>query len=224
MSESGILSKDIKKLINGNINELTSIDGLLTKAAHNKKIKTIYVTSCQPDEGKTIAAISMAYTLAEGVHSKVLLVDGNFISPNIHIAFNLNHSSGLCDIFREPNVSKILLMDTEFNNLKVLPNGEPLSKLFNIFRNKIFIEVFHSWIQTFDYVIFDGISMSDLSDISSVTRHFDGIALVIECERTRREALQEIKNKIEKDNGNILGVVLNKRRAYIPKILERITR
>ncbi|MBF0472260.1 MAG: CpsD/CapB family tyrosine-protein kinase [Nitrospirae bacterium] len=219
MSEQGILSNEIKKLIKKNLNELRLIEENLISAAYDKKIKTIYVTSCSSKEGKTTAAVSLSYALAD--HSKVLLVDGNFRVPVLHKIFSLNKTPGLLDIFRDNEGHTLIPMSTEFEKLKVLPNGEPLAKTFNIFRNKTFIEIYNLWLDLFDYVVFDGDSILDSIDISDVVRYFDGIILVVECERTTCSALQDAKAKVERGGGNILGVVLNKRRYYIPKIFRR---
>jgi capsular exopolysaccharide synthesis family protein len=220
MSETGILSNGVKKLISSNLKELRLIEGNLSILAQYKKIKTIYLTSCFPKEGKTTAAVSLSYALAQ--HAKVLLIDGNFRTPNIHNIFNVNLSPGILDIFRDSGGRNLIPMSTEFERLKILPNGKAMSKTFNIFRNKTFIEIFDLWLNLFDYVIFDGSSIVDSPDISDVVKYFDGILLVIECERTKFIDIQDVKSKIEMSNGNILGVVLNKRRFDIPKIFSRL--
>jgi len=222
MSEIGFLSNDLRKLIDNNFQELSTIEGNILGAGQDINIKTIYVTSCSPKEGKSVVAVSMAYALAEEALAKVLLIDGNFNSPSIHNTFSVNISPGLTDIFREDDIKDLLPMDTEIKNLKIIPNGEPLSKTFNIFRNKTFVEIFNTWKQRFDYIIFDGNSMLGSLDTFIIAKNFDGIILVVECERTKWEVVQVAKEKIAKVKGNILGVVLNKRKFYIPKIFNRL--
>jgi protein-tyrosine kinase len=48
-----------------------------------------------------------------------------------------------------------------------------------------------------------------------------GVILVVEAERTRSPIVKEAKRLIEANGGKILGVVLNKRRRYIPRIIYR---
>jgi protein-tyrosine kinase len=48
-----------------------------------------------------------------------------------------------------------------------------------------------------------------------------GVILVIEAERTRSPVVSEAKRLIEAHGGKILGVVLNKRNRYIPRIIYR---
>ena len=47
----------------------------------------------------------------------------------------------------------------------------------------------------------------------------DGVILVVEAERVKREVVMRIKSKLDKFGANIFGVVLNKRKYYIPKWL-----
>jgi Mrp family chromosome partitioning ATPase len=47
----------------------------------------------------------------------------------------------------------------------------------------------------------------------------DATVLVLEAERTRREVVQRAKTSILNSGARILGVVLNKKRYHIPKVL-----
>jgi Mrp family chromosome partitioning ATPase len=44
----------------------------------------------------------------------------------------------------------------------------------------------------------------------------DGVVLVVEAEKTRWPVAETVRDKIKNSGGNILGIVLNKRRYYIP--------
>lgn len=47
----------------------------------------------------------------------------------------------------------------------------------------------------------------------------DGVVMVVESERTRWQAAASLKGKLEKQGGRILGVLLNKRKYYIPRFI-----
>ena len=49
----------------------------------------------------------------------------------------------------------------------------------------------------------------------------DGVILVVEADRTRTARALEAKHALQGGGANILGVVLNKRRNYVPKALDR---
>jgi Mrp family chromosome partitioning ATPase len=75
--------------------------------------------------------------------------------------------------------------------------------------------------EQFDFVIFDGSPLRDYSESCFLAEKMDGVILVVEAERTKTEVLRKIRKDLESTGVNILGVVLNKKRKYIPQYLER---
>ena len=68
----------------------------------------------------------------------------------------------------------------------------------------------------YDFVIIDAAASSDGF---ALARHVDGVILVVEAEYTRWPVVQNFKDRLVSSGANILGVVLNKRRYYIPSFL-----
>ena len=54
-----------------------------------------------------------------------------------------------------------------------------------------------------------------------MTAFVDGVVLVVQAERTKREVVQRSMESIANFQGNILGVVLNRKKYYIPEFLYR---
>jgi protein-tyrosine kinase len=69
----------------------------------------------------------------------------------------------------------------------------------------------------FDFILIDSPPVTESQDALSICRKVDGVVLVLEAETTRWPVAERAKEQIEKNGGNILGVVFNKRRFYIPK-------
>jgi capsular exopolysaccharide synthesis family protein len=161
----------------------------------------------------------MAYGLSTNANAKVLLVDGNPYSPKIHELFNVNRSPGLSDMLLSKAEYNELLIRTEYENLAIIPNGTKVSNMIDIFRSETFKDKLNFLKQRVDYLILDGPSVLSSSDASVISKHFDGVILVVECEKTRWEVVQLAKDRIDKIGGNILGIILNRRKYYIPKAL-----
>lgn len=215
----GILSQDFKGLITKNSRELSAVRGNILSAAEGREVKTIFITSAGSFEGKTVSAISIAYGLSSEAESKVLLVDLDPKLPKIAKLFNLKGAPGLTDLLTSNAQYSDVLRNTERDNLSIIPQGTKISNTLSIFKPKIFKEKFDSLKDAFDYLIFDGPPVLGSSNASLVAQYFDGIILVVECEKTRWEILQQTQEKISKVGGKILGVVLNKRKYYIPRAL-----
>lgn len=218
MNAVGVLSENLKSAIFKNLKELSTIEGNIASFATDKQpVKTILVTSCSPLEGKTVSSISMALSLSIEANAKVVLIEGNMSSPRIHELFNIDTVPGLSDLLISRSNLNEIMRKTEFKNLTIIPSGSDISKKLDVFETERLQNLIGSLKKEFDYVIVDGQSVSGSSDVSIISKYFDGVVFVVECEKTRWEVLQQSKEKIKGVGGNILGVVLNKRLYYIPE-------
>lgn len=216
----GRLSQDMISLMSQNARELASIEGNILSSAREKEIRTMYVTSCKAKEGKTVSAISMAYTLSNKTNFKVLLVEGNLYYPKLSESFNVNNSYGFSDLIASDMDLNDVLIKTEHDNLSLITHGSQKSHTLDVVRlNAFFCNRFNAVKQKFNYVIFDGCSVFGFSDVPIIARHFDGMLFIVECEQTKWEMFQQAKEKVELAGGHILGAVMNKRKFYIPKML-----
>ena len=73
--------------------------------------------------------------------------------------------------------------------------------------------------EKFDLILIDSSSDASNFEIIALSSNVDGVVLVVEAGKTRRHVAESVKKKIEASGGLILGVVLNKRRYYIPGFL-----
>ena len=219
MSETGKLSEKVKYLVMDNMRELSAVEANIVSSNVEREIKTIIITSCHDLEGKTVSSISIAYVLSKEANAKVLLIDGNLHAPNLFELFNLDSSPGLSDLILSNSQYDDVLRDTEYDNLIIMPHGDKVINSLDVFKSKSFKEHIDLLKQRFDYIILDGPTVLGSSDVSVLAKYFDGVIIVVECERTRWEVLQLAKERINNVRGNIIGAVLNKRKYYIPKVL-----
>jgi Mrp family chromosome partitioning ATPase len=73
----------------------------------------------------------------------------------------------------------------------------------------------------FDYTLIDCPSIKDSYEAAMLAPGVDGVVLVVEADRTKRDQIQRAQQTIEMANGNLLGLVLNKRRYVVPRWLYR---
>jgi Mrp family chromosome partitioning ATPase len=74
----------------------------------------------------------------------------------------------------------------------------------------------------FDLVLFDLPAAGTASAVLRVGRHLDGVLLVVEAERIRREVAARTTDQLEAGGCRMLGAVLNKRREHVPAWLYRL--
>ena len=73
--------------------------------------------------------------------------------------------------------------------------------------------------QQFDLILIDSPPFETSPDGIAISRRVDGVVLVLEAEKTRWPVAEHLKEQILLSGGNILGIVFNKRRYYIPEFV-----
>ena len=187
-------------------------------------VKVVMVAATDHGEGGTTTAAILAATLARSVNCKILLVDANLRTPALEEVFYHGNGSGLVglsdQIFSEAPLEQAIYQ-TEIANLFFMPCGRAVSSPSYVFDCERIAEMLSVLRERYDFVIFDGSPLRDYSDSSFLAEKMDGIILVVEAERTKSEVLRSIRKDLESTGVNILGVVLNKKRNYIPDYIER---
>jgi Mrp family chromosome partitioning ATPase len=112
------------------------------------------------------------------------------------------------------------LANTVIPNVYVMPLGGRLTSLVGLGRGEI--EKFISELRTrFEYVLIDAAPVGTYPDCAALCDKVDAVLLVVKHGSTRREVLRRTKGIVTRAGGNILGVVLNRRRFPIPGFLYR---
>ena len=73
----------------------------------------------------------------------------------------------------------------------------------------------------YDYVLLVSPPLSEASTGLELAQHADGVVLIIEAESTRWKTSRRMCDEIIGTGGNLLGIVLNKRRQHLPAWLAR---
>jgi protein-tyrosine kinase len=70
-------------------------------------------------------------------------------------------------------------------------------------------------------VIFDSAPVIGFADTQSLCTKVDGVILVVNYDKTRRQVALRAKKELEEAGANILGVIINRRKYYIPDWIYR---
>jgi Mrp family chromosome partitioning ATPase len=74
---------------------------------------------------------------------------------------------------------------------------------------------------SFDNILIDCGTLHDSSDAAVLASCVDGVVIVVEAGRSRRDQVVNAQRTIEQAGGKFLGFVLNKRRYPVPEWLYR---
>ncbi len=183
-------------------------------------IKTILFACTVHGHGASTTAINFASTLARDSQLKVLLLDVNFRTPSLHSVFKIDHVNGLSDLLTD-NGREPPPISVGPGNLYVIPCGGPHAEPLPLLQSNEFDQFLKRMRDIYDFVILDAPPIHGFSECRALCTKVDGVVLVIDSGRTRRQVALSAKKQLEQAGGKLLGVVLNKRRYYIPEFIYR---
>lgn len=186
-----------------------------------KRIKTIGITSTMHGEGCSTVTANLAVTLAGNGVSRILLIDGNIRRPSLHNLFGLEKEEGLTEVIFGEIALAGVLKKTPIPNMLFMTSGRINIDPDRVFSSERFKDLLKVVEKHFEYVLFDFPPISLYPDSTVLSPLLDGVLLVIQAERVIYEVIQKAREKIENNGGNILGVILNRRKYYIPDVIYR---
>ena len=204
--------------LNGDMNDFIEPvrNAILRDDTGNIQSKIIGLTSAKNGEGVSTIAAGLAVTISHHQEGRVLFVDCNFTNPAVHQLFSLQLSPGFCDIIRENLSLGSVVNNIDSPYLDVLTAGvhNPGDLVLTTSRLRNMFDLF---LQEYQYIVLDLPSVERSHQTCIAFSEFsDGIILIIECERTRAESLRHVVESFEHSHINLIGVVINKRKYYLP--------
>jgi capsular exopolysaccharide synthesis family protein len=184
-------------------------------------LRTLMFTGVDHGIGVTTAVINFGRALAGSTGSKVLIIDANLRTPQLHSIFNLNPANGVAEVFANNGLKTYRFKEVGEKQLFVFTCGESCSERVNYFEPKGFDALLQKASDKFDYTIIDSAPISRFADSLAICSRVDGVLLVIEAGKTRPQVALRAKMELEEAGAKLLGVILNKRKYYIPEWIYR---
>ena len=191
---------------------MTSLYQNIISLVSNKKNIIIQFIGSRDGEGTSTLLKEFAKYIAVKLEKSVLLIDSIFQQPS------------LADFY---NVRPECLGDEEIDNDKPPKEAFCQISMSSLFIGQISMNgdlsrigsLFDSLKRDFEFIFICSPGIMDNQNDLIFSRLVDGVVLVVEAEKTRWQVVDIVKEKIEIQGGNILGVVLNKRRYHIPEFI-----
>ena len=211
------MSSNFIELADSFRNELKLLESNLMEAFDGKPLQTLLITSSKSGEGKTLAAVSLARKFAIENKYKVLLIDSNIPSPNLHNIFDIEQQPGLAELLNSQDELANVCHKTDNQYLDVMPLGLPKGNMSHIIKDGKFEQLINQLKETYDYILVDTTFVLGTSEVSLICSLFDATLLVVECETTKWQVVKTAADKLKSANGNLIGTILNRRQFYIPQ-------
>ena len=173
-------------------------------------IKTITVTSCYPNEGKSDIAFQLAKEIGN-MNKKVLFVDADIRKSSMMNRYQVkSRVSGLSQYLSGQVGRNEIFYNTNFPNLDIIFAGPMAPNPSELLEQASFEALMEFERSFYDYVIVDTPPIGNLIDAAVVAKQCDGAILVIESGAVSRRVAEKAKEQLEKSGCRVLGAVLNK--------------
>ncbi len=176
-----------------------------------EKCKRVVVTSSLPDEGKSVFAINLATTLAEG-GAKVLLIDADMRNPSVHrlLRVKSDHKKGLSAVLTGEEELKECVFLHPQKRFYFMMTGEIPPNPNELLGSNNMEKLLASVESNFDYVICDTPPVGIISDAAVLSQHCDGVLFVVRQNHTRRSVVHAALKTLKNVNAHVIGTVLTR--------------
>jgi capsular exopolysaccharide synthesis family protein len=188
----------------------------ILRTTQDKLMKAILITSSNHYEGKTTTAINLALAMSDVSGYKTLLIDSDLRFPTVHDRLGLMQSPGLTEILEGSVGLDSEIIDTEKENLKVITSGNLPQYPVELLESKRLKNLIEKLKSDFDLILVDSPPVIPYSDASVLSSQVDGVLLVVQSGRTRREDIRQVQATLQDNQARVLGIVLNKQRHFVP--------
>lgn len=179
---------------------------------HEKPLKSLLITSTIAKEGKSTIVSNLGIIFSQkGL--KTIIVDADLRKPVLHKFFNVDITNGLTDLIINHSmpIGKAI-KKTSIENLHVLTAGNIPPNPTDLLESKRMKAIQEQLQEEFDFVLFDSPPIMVVTDAVVLSRILDGVLLIVETKKAKRDAVRAAKGVIEHVGGRLLGAVLNKAR------------
>ena len=185
----------------------------------NSKSRVIQFIGSRKNEGTSTILREFGQFLGEKANKFVLLVDEDHHHRSLHKAFIYPSGISLHDVISEGGSLDKAIFQIRNSRLFLcrLSGGTTATALPVLSVND---EMLWTRLRNeFDFILIDSQPISESENGLNLCSVADGVVLVIEAEKTRSQVVSTLKNRIIQHGGNILGLVFNKQRYYIPEAI-----
>lgn len=173
-------------------------------------IKTIVLTSCYPNEGKSDVTFQLALEIGK-MGKKVLVVDADIRKSAYVSRYQIKERiSGLSQYLSGQRREADIIYRTNFEGVDMIFAGPTAPNPSELLEQESFSQLLGSLREKYDYVLIDTPPIASLIDAAIAAKQCDGAILVIESGTVSRRTALKAKEQLEMSGCRLLGAVLNK--------------
>ncbi len=183
-------------------------------ASRSPAPRSLLLTSPAGGEGTTTVAVFLGLALAMMNEQPTVIIDADFHNPDLHVALGADAGRGLSDwIADQPPPYRRSGLDP---NLSFLGAGTThRDTAFLVSRHRILGSLHGIARRDFEYIVWNTPPVAAYPDARTLASFVDGIIVVVETDRTRKDHLKYLKDQLAEAEAPILGAVMNRSGRYM---------
>ena len=167
----------------------------------------VAVTSAIKGEGKTTTVINLGYTLSRDFGKRVLVMDCDFVYPEMKAFLELPVRHGLIDCLRsEIPVQQAMSAFTDVP-CWIMPAGEAVADSNELLRAGQLDRVLSQLREEFDYILINAPPILPVATMNVLESHCDFLLLVVRANLTSKQAVKQAIGALRADRP--IHVILN---------------
>lgn len=201
--------------------EMLNLYHVVESLIPDQQKKVIQFVASGEGEGTSTVAREFARAAMMSLGQRVLLLDADRHNPTQHFFCNVSPEFCLDDMLQNNEGPDRAVYQVGNSRMFVSLISRNSNSSPNIFDSANFDTMWDVLKESFDLILIDSPPATVSSDCLGMFRKVDGVVVVVEADKTRWPVVQTVKERIVQHGGKVLGIVLNKRKYYIPDFLYR---
>ena len=202
----GTVVEDLKDAASAVSESYSAVLAALRFSTEHGAPKVMLVTSTVASEGKSSSAFALAQNYSRRGET-VLLIDSDLRRPAFRGSSN---RQGLTKLLTNDEPVRGHILETQFENLWLLPCGPTPPNPADLLSTGRFKEIVAEASEHFDRIIVDGPPVLGLADASLLSAVTGDVMLVVEAGRTKTRSAREAVDRLQASGAHIVGVTLTK--------------
>lgn len=173
------------------------------------EIKTVLLTSCNENEGKSTVSAELSKSLAEA-GKKTLMIDADMRkSVLLKSDSKIEAPAGLSEVLSNISDIEEAVCHTQIPNFDIIFAGHFPPNPVELIGNGKFEALLKQLKNFYDYIIIDSPPLGMVIDAAVIASCCDGAIMVIADGKVSRNAAKRVKEQLDKSGCRILGAVIN---------------
>lgn len=177
-------------------------------SAADRQLEAILVCSANPREGKTTSVMYLGTTMAQS-GQKTLVIDTDMRRPRLHASVGVPRARGLSNLLIGEDDFDSVIQPTAIPDLYILPCGPLPPNPAELLMTKRFEQVLAELKARFSRIILDSPPLGAVTDAVVLSRHVDGVVMVVRAGRTQRDDVKRSSRQLRGVGGPLFGMIVN---------------